>query len=108
MPVYGIYRNGSNATNQSMCERMLVAHVEAPNREAAVDAAHELEKIGRFTLYANQYLSVTPASKILDEEWYAMCEEEVLEVPACNVCDQLGAGKIERWRHANWVCAKCK
>lgn len=105
---YGIYRHGSNNANQSMCDRSLVCQVEAPNREKAEPAAHELGREGRFTLYANQHLSAKPLSQIGKLEIDGLFMDEVMEEASCLVCGTEAPEKIERWRARNYACEKCR
>ena len=54
MATYIIYRRGSNAANQSLCDRAVVGIVEARGAENAVATAHA--ELG-VTCYANQHLT---------------------------------------------------
>lgn len=75
MTQYAIYRYGSNAANQHLCEKMIVAVVEAKNREAAVEKAKRETAI---TVYNNQQLSAVPMSRVPKAERIAAYEEEAL------------------------------
>ena len=57
--VYAVYRYGSNAANQSRCNKMVVGTIEATSRaEACRLMADEV------TVYHNQRLEAVPASKV--------------------------------------------
>jgi len=75
MAYYAIYRYGSNGANQHLCEKMIVAVVEAKNREAAIKKAKMKTAI---TVYANQYLSAVPMSRVPKAEREAAYEEEAM------------------------------
>ncbi len=75
MAYYAIYRYGSNSANQHLCEKMIVAVVEAKNREAAIKKAKMKTAI---TVYANQYLSAVPMSRVPKAEREAAYEEEAM------------------------------
>jgi hypothetical protein len=57
--VYAVYRYGSNAANQSRCNKMLVGTIKAGSREEACKLMGN-----KVTVYRNQWLSAVPASKL--------------------------------------------
>jgi hypothetical protein len=61
---YLIIRYGSNAANQSMCNRAPVGTVEASSQGEAV-----AKMVGVVTVYNNQYLEAVPASKARVSDW---------------------------------------
>lgn len=69
---YIVYRHGSNAANQSMCNRAPVAVVNARNATEACKLARES---GEFTVYVNQFLSAIPATRVSRENRQAAFEE---------------------------------
>jgi hypothetical protein len=89
MTSYAVYRYGCNAANQSMTPKMLVAIVEASNSEeaAAVDAPEQLSvhspataKLApAVTVWANQFLSALPVSKVSAGELRAFEENQAME-----------------------------
>ena len=61
--VYVVYRYGSNAANQSRCNKRIVGTVKAGSRaEACRLMADEV------TVYRNQWLSAVPASKLSEAD----------------------------------------
>ena len=72
---YAIYRYGSNSANQHLCEKMIVAVVEAKSREAAIKKALNETAI---TVYANQHLSAVPMSRVPRAERDAAYEDEAM------------------------------
>ncbi len=61
--VYAVYRYGSNAANQSRCNKMLVGTIKAGNRaEACERMADEV------TVYHNQHLKAVPFSRLSKTE----------------------------------------
>ena len=56
---YYVYRYGSNAANQSMCNCARVAEVEAPDEDRACSLAAK-----RVTVYNNQFLSAELANEV--------------------------------------------
>ena len=56
---YVIYRHGSNAANQHMCNKMIVGTIEAANRKEACKLMHD-----RVMVYNNQWLSAIPFSRL--------------------------------------------
>ena len=74
--VYVVYRYGSNAANQSRCNKRIVGTVKAGSRaEACRLMADEV------TVYRNQWLSAVPASKV-------------------GKTDRMIATKLDAWRAA--------
>jgi hypothetical protein len=57
--VYAVYRYGSNAANQSMCNKMVVGTIEAASRAEACRLMSD-----KVTVYRNQHLEAVPASKL--------------------------------------------
>ena len=57
--VYAVYRHGSNAANQSLCNKMLVGTIKAGSRKEACE-----RMAAKVTVYNNQWLSAVPASKL--------------------------------------------
>jgi hypothetical protein len=55
-------------------------------------------------MYANQFLSAIPWSKVpqCDEEELAI-EEQLVET-GCIVCGKKAPEKMEQWKAAFWVC----
>ena len=84
MTSYLIYRHGSNSANQSMCNTMAIAIVEAASKEAAIAIVAE-----DHTVYANQFLSAVPESKASREDWNAVVMEQAI-YPAWPVLVALG------------------
>lgn len=108
MTNYTIFRHGSNAANQHLCERSAVCQVEARNRDAAVEEALDLEKEGRFTLYANQHLEALPTSRVSYSECEDIDLEEQMEsVVGCAVCGKLAKEPMPRWKAAQYYCGCC-
>lgn len=66
---YVVYRNGSNGANQSE-HRLAVGFYDAPNRDAACEAA----LADGITCYNNQYLDAVPASKAPASDIRDLCE----------------------------------
>ncbi|MBW7866546.1 MAG: hypothetical protein H3C30_19295 [Candidatus Hydrogenedentes bacterium] len=64
MSEYLIYRHGSNAANQHMCQTATVAIVEARNQEEAKTLAAQ-----KVTVYNNQHLEAVPRSRARTEDW---------------------------------------
>ena len=58
-----VYRHGSNAANQHLCQVMCVAEVEAPTATEAEELAEKRVKV-----YNNQYLEARDADKEDAEE----------------------------------------
>ena len=56
---YVVYRHGSNAANQHMCNKMIVGTIEARNRKEACRLMSE-----KVTVYRNQWLSAIPFSRL--------------------------------------------
>lgn len=65
MRKYGIYRYGSNSANQPLCNKRLVAIVEASSREAALKKARDLP----VTVYHNQHLDAVAQRFVPKAEW---------------------------------------
>jgi len=61
---YAIVRVGSNTANQEMVQRMEIDIIAAPNWREAVELAEKRVAEGRYSLYANQYLTTTPLSRL--------------------------------------------
>jgi hypothetical protein len=88
--VYAVYRHGSNAANQSLCNKRIVGTVTATSREEACKLM-----AGRVTVYRNQWLSAVPFSRLgkaeqrlaaerdewleAEREWWRGVERDVLE-----------------------------
>ena len=68
---YVIYRHGSNSANQSLCDKMPVALVEARNQREACETMHDgdlhspacLKLSPAIRAWANQRFSAKPASR---------------------------------------------
>ena len=56
---YAIYRHGSNAANQSLCNKMIVGTVTATSREEACELMRD-----KVTVYNNQWLTAVPFSRL--------------------------------------------
>lgn len=56
---YVIYRHGSNAANQSLCNKAIVGTITAANREEACKLMRN-----KVTVYHNQWLSAIPFSRL--------------------------------------------
>lgn len=69
---YLIYRHGSNAANQSMCNAMPVCIVDAASRQGAIDAVRANHP--EITVYANQYLTAIPKSRVSEQTWNEQLE----------------------------------
>lgn len=61
--VYVVYRHGSNAANQSLCNKRIVGTVTAGNRGEACRLMAR-----KVTVYCNQWLSAVPASRLGEAE----------------------------------------
>jgi hypothetical protein len=84
MTMYLVYRNGSNSANQSMCDQMPVAIVEAPSRAAAcatvrhdgarldVHAPSYLALDESVECWANQHFTAVPRSRAKASDWNAI------------------------------------
>ena len=57
--VYVVYRHGSNAANQSACNKMIVGTIKASNRGEACRLMAR-----KVMMYRNQWLSAVPASRL--------------------------------------------
>ena len=68
---YLIYRHGSNSANQSMCNKMAIAIIEATSKDAAMRQAADDHSV-----YANQFLSAVAESKANREDWNAVGMEQ--------------------------------
>lgn len=107
MTTYVIFRHGSNAANQPMTPRALVAVVEDASADAAV-AACEVE------CYNNQHLEAKLASRLTAAEREELREwerEEVLwseilqpEQVGCIVCGRHPSGPLTRREAENYYC----
>ncbi len=64
MATFLVYRNGSNAANQSMCNRMAVAIVTAEDASNARSIAEE-----NVTFYANQSSEAVEESEADADDW---------------------------------------
>ena len=73
---YLIYRHGSNSANQSGCNKLAIAIVEATSKGAAIRQAAE-----DHTVYANQFLSAVAESKANREDWNAVAFEPAVVSP---------------------------
>lgn len=71
---YLIYRHGSNAANQSMCNKAPVAIVNE------AETSDEAERIAakHLTVYANQFLSAVEEGEADIDDWNAVCEQDAL------------------------------
>jgi hypothetical protein len=58
MATYVVVRHGSNAANQSMCQRSVLGFVEAKDRDAAYAECHD-----RWTCYNNQQFELVSLSR---------------------------------------------
>ena len=63
-----VYRNGSNAANQSMCNRMPVAIVEASDEHEAIEIAAE-----NVTFYNNQHGEAVAEEEADGDDWNEVC-----------------------------------
>lgn len=88
--VYVVYRHGSNAANQSMCNRTIVGTIKAGSRAEACRLMSD-----EVTVYNNQWLSAVPFSRLgkaeqrlaaerdewleAEREWWRGVERDVLE-----------------------------
>ena len=88
--VYAVYRHGSNAANQSRCNKMVVGTIEATSRAEACKLMAD-----KVTVYNNQWLSAVPFSRLdkaeqrlaaerdewleAEREWWRGVERDVLE-----------------------------
>ena len=109
MAHYYVYRIGSNSANQSMTHETVVSIIEAEDFEAAEEIVAEEQRLGKYTVYANQHLSII-AEEDLDEmpdDLEIIDEEEAMRnqiVPAyCQICGKL-VGEQEAWQAANAYC----
>lgn len=66
---YLVYRQGSNAANQSLCNKMPVAIVAATSRQEACRIARQ-----NVTFYANQVSEAVPESKANVTDWSFVSE----------------------------------
>lgn len=66
---YLVIRHGSNAANQSMCQRAVLGIVEADNKTEARELAES-----KWTVYNNQHLEILTADESTDEDWNAAQE----------------------------------
>jgi hypothetical protein len=83
---YGIYRYGANGANQGYANKALVAIVEARNREEAEECDTQdrptvydsawLKLDPEVTIWANQFVSAVPVSKISKSELQAFYEDD--------------------------------
>ena len=65
--VYAVYRHGSNAANQSLCNKMIVGTIQAGSREEACELMRD-----KVTVYNNQWLSAVPFSRLgKKDQWRA-------------------------------------
>jgi hypothetical protein len=67
MRPYAIYRHGSNAANQSLCDKAAVDVIEAETRQAALNLAWERSNDNFYTIYYNQFLSAVAFSRLSGE-----------------------------------------
>ena len=70
--VYVVYRHGSNAANQHMCNKMIVGTIEAANRKEACKLMHD-----RVTVYNNQWLSAVPFSRLGKKDQMIAAERDL-------------------------------
>lgn len=70
---YLVYRQGSNAANQSLCNKMPVAIVAATSRQEACRIARQ-----SVIFYANQTAEAIPESKANATDWDFVCEVAAL------------------------------
>lgn len=61
--VYAVYRHGSNAANQSYCNKMIVGTVTAGSRKEACERMAD-----KVTVYRNQWLSAVPFSQLSEAD----------------------------------------
>ena len=71
MARYIVVRYGSNAANQSMCNRAVLGTVDGKNREQAMEAATELGPV-----YNNQHLELIPSSRARIPDWNEAVEAD--------------------------------
>lgn len=64
-----VYRNGSNAANQSMCNRMAVAIVTAENEWTAREIAEQ-----KVMFYTNQSSEAVAEDKADSDDWNYVSE----------------------------------
>jgi len=99
---YVIIRHGSNAANQSMCQRAVVALVaQVKNREEALE-----EAMAYLTCYPNQHIELVPASKAKITDLREALELSIVEEVFCEVCGK--TIHLERWKVAPAnICYTC-
>ena len=107
METYHVYRIGSNAANQAMCQKNCIAILKAHNEEEAVELALQEEKDGKFTLYNNQHLEAVALRDIPKAEKEAEAEDHALATQLvegfCTVCGK-SVGEIEARDALNAYC----
>jgi len=69
---YVIYRHGSNAANQHMCNKMIVGTIEAHNREEACRLMSD-----KVTVYRNQWLLAVPLSRLGKKDQMIAAERDL-------------------------------
>ena len=110
MKTYHVYRIGSNAANQAMCQKNCITILKAHNEGEAVELALQEEKEGKFTLYNNQHLEaialrdIPKSEKEAEQEDFAMATQ--LVEGFCMICGK-SVGEIEARDSANAYCG-CK
>lgn len=75
MPKFIAVRHGSNAANQSMMLRKVIAVVIAPDEDSAEDSVK-----ANFTFYNNQHLELIRATEASRQDKLAAQDIEVLNV----------------------------
>ena len=70
--VYAIYRHGSNAANQSLCNKMIVGTITATNRKEACE-----RMASRVTVYNNQWLTAVPFSRLGKKDQMIALEQDM-------------------------------
>jgi len=68
---YAIYRHGSNAANQSLCNKMIVGTIQAGSREEACELMRD-----KVTVYNNQWLSAVPFSRLGKKDQMIALEQD--------------------------------
>lgn len=89
---YVIIRHGSNVSNQTMCQRAVVALVaQVNNKEEALE-----EAAAHLTCYNNQRIEAIPASKARAADLREAEKLSAIETVSCEVCGE--TMHLERWK----------
>lgn len=80
MPNFLIYRHGSNAANQGMCDKLPVAIVEAASPELAV----EEESDPAPNLQSSPWLKLAPDVRRYVNQWFEAVPEAAADVDDWN------------------------